>query len=277
MRHKIVATDAKEVWGRIHASARQLISAGKEDARTHWFNQGIINVSILSHDKLSSSLAILLASKLDAHEAPRYILDKLFTDVFDATPSIIDSVVRDLSAVVDRDPAAHGQMIYPFLFFKGFHALETHRIAHELYLNGDKLAAFWLQSKCSQRFTVDIHPAAKIGSGILFDHAHGIVIGETAEVGNNVSMLHGVTLGGTGKQGGLRHPIVDDDVEIGAGAKVLGRIRIGKGAKVAAESVVLKDVAPYTTVVGVPARVPTRNQERDWIGVFIDFMLPRIR
>jgi serine O-acetyltransferase len=156
--------------------------------------------------------------------------------------------------VVERDPAARG-VAQPFLYYKGFHALEAYRVAHWLWSNGRNPLALHLQNRISEVLAVDIHPAARIGKGILIDHATSVIIGETAVVGDDVSMLHEVTLGGTGKESGDRHPKVGSGVLIGAGAKILGNIIIGEGSKIAAGSVVLKEVPPHATVAGIPARV----------------------
>ena len=157
-------------------------------------------------------------------------------------------------ATFDRDPACH-RYLQPLLFFKGFQAVQAYRLGHWLWLNGHKNLAYQVQMRVSEVFGVDIHPAARIGRGIMIDHAHSIVIGETAVVGDNVSMLHSVTLGGTGKEDGDRHPKIGDGVLIGAGAKVLGNIRIGSCSRIAAGSVVLEDVPACKTVAGVPARI----------------------
>ena len=154
----------------------------------------------------------------------------------------------------ERDPASH-RLMQPMLFFKGFQALQAYRIGHWLWNNGRIDMAYFVQMRCSEVFGVDIHPAARIGTGVMIDHAHSIVIGETAVVGNDVSMLHSVTLGGTGKEDGDRHPKIGDGVMIGAGAKVLGNIRVGHSSRIAAGSVVLADVPPCKTVAGVPARI----------------------
>jgi serine O-acetyltransferase len=146
----------------------------------------------------------------------------------------------------------------PFLYFKGFHALQTHRIGHWLWNHGRESLALFFQNQMSVEFGVDIHPAARLGHGIMLDHATGVVIGETAVVGNNVSILQSVTLGGTGKDEGDRHPKIGDGVLISAGAKILGNIRVGDGAKVGAGSVVLENVPAHTTVAGVPARIVGR-------------------
>ena len=167
---------------------------------------------------------------------------------------IHDAVRADLQAVEERDSACH-ELYVPFLYFKGFHALQAYRVAHWLWKQGRRAMARFLQMRSSEVFGVDIHPAARIGKGIMIDHAHSIVIGETAVVGDNVSMLHSVTLGGTGKEEEDRHPKIGDGVLIGAGAKVLGNITVGNCSRIAAGSVVLHDIAPCKTVAGVPAKV----------------------
>ena len=209
--------------------------------------------TILGQKSLESALSYTLASKLKDDILPSITLRDLFLEILDEHAELREFVRSDLQAVKERDPAAAGYMS-PFLFFKGFSALSSYRFAHYLWHENRKELALYLQSLISKTFGVDIHPAAKIGKGILIDHATGVVIGETAVVGNNVSLLHNVTLGGTGKVSGDRHPKVGDGVLIAAGAKVLGNIQIGDGAKVGAGSVVLRDVNPHCTVVGVPAK-----------------------
>lgn len=179
---------------------------------------------------------------------------KEFSKIYHAHPELVRAAEYDLIAVMERDPAAHS-LLMPLLFFKGFQALQAYRIAHHLWVSGQLLAASAMQSAMAKSYTIDIHPAAQIGHGIMMDHAHGIVIGETAVIDNNVSMLHNVTLGGTGKESGDRHPKIRSGVMIGAGAKVLGNIEIGIGARIAAGSVVLEPVPAGVTVAGVPARV----------------------
>ena len=176
------------------------------------------------------------------------------TTRWERDPSIGDAIRADILAVFDRDPACD-RYIDPFLYFKGFQAVQNYRMAHRLYHMGRKDFAFYLQSRSSMVFGVDIHPGAKVGRGIMIDHAHSIVIGETAVVGDNVSMLHSVTLGGTGKDDGDRHPKIGSGVLLGAGAKVLGNIKIGECSRVASGSVVLHDVPASRTVAGVPAKV----------------------
>jgi serine O-acetyltransferase len=179
---------------------------------------------------------------------------RTFNQVLAAKSELGDMFRADLQAVFDRDPAVH-RYIEPLLYFKGFHALVTHRFAHELWTQGRKDFALYLQSQSSRIFGVDIHPAARIGRGIMFDHATGVVVGETASIGDNCSILHGVTLGGNGKDSGDRHPKIGKNVLLAAGAKVLGNITVGDCSKVAAGSVVLQDVPANKTVAGVPARI----------------------
>ena len=175
-------------------------------------------------------------------------------EAYAADPSIITKAEADLKAVFERDPACKGY-VQPFLFFKGFLALQTHRVGHWLWTCGRESMAFYLQSRMSELFQVDIHPAAKIGKGAFFDHGTGIVIGETAVVGDDVSMLHGVTLGGTSAERVDRHPKVGNGVLIGAGAHIIGNITIGDFAKIGAGSVVSKPVPSGCTAIGVPARL----------------------
>ena len=182
------------------------------------------------------------------------ILREIADEAYRSAPELGDAARKDLIAVYERDPATH-RLIQPILFFKGYQALQAYRMANWLWTHGRRDLAFFVQMRCSECFGVDIHPAAKIGTGVMIDHAHSIVIGETATVGNDVSMLHSVTLGGTGKEDGDRHPKIGNGVMIGAGAKVLGNILIGDRSRIAAGSVVLHDVPECKTVAGVPARV----------------------
>jgi serine O-acetyltransferase len=171
-----------------------------------------------------------------------------------AEAAIAAAAAADLAAIRTRDPAAESYLT-PFLYYKGFHALEWHRIGHALWRRGRRDLAHFLQSRVSEVFAVDIHPAVPIGNGVFIDHATSLVVGETAVIGNDVSILHEVTLGGTGKERGDRHPKVRDGVLLSAGAKVLGNVEIGREAKVGAGSVVLSNVPPQATVAGVPARI----------------------
>ena len=209
--------------------------------------------TILNHDTLEAALSFHLANKLDSPALPAMLVREVIEEALSQDPSISLSVRADLQAVSERDSACCS-LVTPFLYFKGFHALQAYRVAHWLWQQGRNSLALFLQNRISCVFAVDIHPAAKIGKGIMFDHATGIVIGETAVVEDNVSIMQSVTLGGTGKEHGDRHPKVRSGVLISAGAKVLGNIEIGECAKVGAGSVVLKNVPPRTTVAGVPAK-----------------------
>jgi serine O-acetyltransferase len=211
-----------------------------------------IFANVLNHDRLEDALSHRLAQRLD-HDVTSDLIRQTFAGLIEEEARLGSIFRADLAAVLDRDPACR-RYVEPFLYFKGFHALQTYRFAHVLWHRGRKDFALYLQSQSSRVFGVDIHPAAHIGRGIMFDHATGIVIGETAVIGNDVSILHGVTLGGTGKDSGDRHPKVGDGVLIGAGASVLGNVHIGTGAKIGAGAVVLRDVPEGTTAVGNPAK-----------------------
>jgi serine O-acetyltransferase len=213
--------------------------------------------SVLRHRKLEDALGVILANKLQTPDLPAILLRDLITEALAEDVSIGASIRADLLAARTRDPAARGYA-QPFLYYKGFHALQAYRVAHWLWGKGRHALAAHLQNRISEAFGVDVHPAARIGSGLLIDHGTSVVIGETAVVEDHVSLLHEVTLGGTGKETGDRHPKVRRGVLIGAGAKILGNIEIGRGAKVGAGSVVLRDVPPHTTVAGIPARVVGR-------------------
>jgi len=215
---------------------------------------GFVHPAILAQDSLAAVVAHRVAQRLDRPEAPYTMIRQAFDACFEREPSQIDAIRADLLAVLERDPACT-RLIEPILYFKGFHALQTHRLAHWLWRNGRADFALTLQSLSSQIFQTDIHPAARIGKGVFLDHASGVVIGATSVVEDDVSMLHGVTLGGTGRIRGDRHPKVRRGVLIGAGAKVLGNIEIGRCAMIAAGSVVLDPVPPNKTVAGVPARI----------------------
>jgi len=209
--------------------------------------------SVLRHGGLGEALADHLARKLACPELSAAALAELFSEAINDDPGIAEAAVIDLNAVRDRDPAAE-DLLSPFLWFKGFLSLQTHRMSHWLWRHGRRHVARQIQSRVSERFAVDIHPAARFGRGILIDHGTGLVVGETALVENQVSILQSVTLGGTGKTRGDRHPKIRHGVLIGAGAKVLGNIEVGECAKIGAGSIVLDHVEPYTTVVGNPAR-----------------------
>ncbi len=239
--------DLDPVWSRIRHEAEDV-------ARSEPLLWGLVQTGILHHDTLEQALGYRMALKLASGEMPGEFIREFCDTAFAADPEIGLAARADLVAVYDRDPACD-RFLMPLIFFKGYLALQTYRVAHWLWRDGRKDLAYFLQMRMSEEFAIDIHPAARIGRGCMLDHAHAIVIGETAVVGDNVSMLHGVTLGGTGKEHGDRHPKVGNGVLIGAGATILGNIRIGDCARIAAGSVVLTDVPARKTVAGVPARV----------------------
>ncbi len=234
------------VWSQVRREAEEI--SASEPALG-----GFIYATVLDHKRLEDAVCHRLARRLQHAALDSGLMHKMFHEVLDSEPSLGEAFRADLVAVAKRDPAC-SRLIEPLLYYKGFHALETYRIAHALWLAGRKDFALYLQSLTSRFLQVDIHPAAVIGKGIMFDHATGIVIGETAVIGDNCSMLHGVTLGGTGNERGNRHPKIGRGVMMGAGAKILGNIKVGDCARVAAGSVVLHDVPPRRTVAGVPAR-----------------------
>ncbi len=235
------------VWDKIRKEAQSAIDRDPVVA-------GLISDAILNHDSLELSLSYHLAQRLDHSAVDANILNKTFREIIENDEAFRHAVRIDLAAVFERDPACN-RLMEPLMYFKGFHALQTYRFAHRLAKRGSMDLALYLQSQSSRIFAVDIHPNAQIGDGIMFDHATGLVIGETAEVGDYTSILHNVTLGGSGKESGNRHPKIGSNVMIGAGAKILGNIKVGSCARVAAGSVVLSDVPSEMTVAGVPAKV----------------------
>ncbi|KAE9606393.1 putative serine O-acetyltransferase [Lupinus albus] len=234
----------------------KMLDEARSDVTVEPILSSYYHSSILSHKSLESALANHLAIRLSNASLPSATLYDLFKGILDGDDehNIMDAVKDDLRAVKERDPACISY-VHCFLNFKGFVACQAHRVAHNLWLQGRKVLAVMIQNRVSEVLGVDIHPGAKIGSGILLDHATGIVVGETAVIGNDVSILHSVTLGGTGKASGDRHPKIGDGVLIGAGTCILGNIKVGDGAKIGAGSVVIKDVPPRTTVVGNPAKL----------------------
>lgn len=222
--------------------------------------QSLVKDVVLDQPCLGSSLGVRLARKLAREDATREELGPLLAGILMADESLVMSAARDLCAIVERDPACDSPL-QPLLFFKGFLAITTYRVSHHLWTRDRKELALYFQSLASEVFGVDIHPAARIGCGILLDHATSFVVGETAIIEDDVSILHEVTLGGTGKMSGDRHPIVRSGVLLGAGSKILGRVEIGEGAKVGAGSVVLADVPRHTTVAGVPAEIVGESAE----------------
>ncbi|SET17256.1 serine O-acetyltransferase [Paracoccus homiensis] len=245
--NRTMELDRDAVWAQVRDEARKAI-------QDEPLLGSVIHAGLLHHESLEAALAYRFSQKLASGEMNEQILREIVDDAYTSSPELADASRADLLAVYDRDPATH-RLIQPILFFKGFQALQAYRIAHWLWQRGRADMAYFVQMRCSECFGVDIHPAARIGVGVMIDHAHSIVIGETATVGNDVSMLHSVTLGGTGKEDGDRHPKIGDGVLIGAGAKVLGNIRVGHHSRIAAGSVVLHEVPACKTVAGVPARV----------------------
>ena len=227
------------------------------DAKQEPMLASFLHAVVLNHKRLEDALSFHLASKLESSMITALTLRDLFDEAFAGDLDIGRAVRADIQAVCTRDPACRGYSV-PLLYFKGFHALQSYRVAHYFWTCGREPLALYLQSRISEVFSVDIHPAARIGSGILMDHATGIVVGETAVVADNVSILHDVTLGGTGKEKGNRHPKIGEGVLISAGAKILGNVKVGEGAKVGASAVVLNDVPPHCTVAGVPAKAVGR-------------------
>ncbi|MDJ0627289.1 MAG: serine O-acetyltransferase [Rhodobacter sp.] len=235
------------VWDRIRTEA-------EDGVRQEPLLGGMLHQTILHHPTLEQALAYRLAQKLASGEMSEQILREIADEAFASGPELGSAARADIVAVYERDPACH-RFLQPILYFKGFQAMQAYRVGHWLWQQRRHDMAYLLQMRVSEVFGIDIHPAAKVGKGIMIDHAHSIVIGETATVGDNVSMLHSVTLGGTGKEEQQRHPTIGCGVLIGAGAKVLGNISVGDCSRIAAGSVVLQDVPPKKTVAGVPARI----------------------
>ena len=238
----------------IDAIWQKLREESREKAEGEPILASYLHATILNHRCLEDALSFHLASKLATANLPAMSIRDFMSEAFEKSREVREAIRKDLEAVLQRDPASHG-VSEPFLHYKGFHALEAYRVSHWLWENGRHALACYMQNRISEVFAVDIHPAARIGKGILIDHATSVVIGETAVVEDDVSMLHEVTLGGTGKTTGDRHPKVRRGVLIGAGAKILGNVMVGEGSKIAAGSVVLTDVPPHTTVAGIPAVV----------------------
>ena len=235
------------VWDRLRNEAENAVVAEPVIA-------GFIHTSILQHASFENALAYRVASKLASAEISEQALTDTCNKAIFAGAQVTNAARADVMAVVDRDPACNRYM-QPLLYFKGFLAVQAYRVANWLWTNNQKDMAYFFQMRTSEVFGIDIHPAAKIGKGLMIDHAHSIVIGETSVVGDNVSMLHSVTLGGTGKDDEDRHPKIGDGVMIGAGAKVLGNIKVGSCCRIAAGSVVLQEIPPKKTVAGVPAKI----------------------
>ena len=271
--HLEVVASQPTVWASLRSEAEK--AAREEPALA-----SLLNAVILSHDRLGDALSYQLARKLGDQELRAMSAREISEEAYEADPSLVAAAEADLRAVFERDPATKGY-VQPFLFFKGFLALQTHRVSHWLWTHSRETLALYLQSRSSEVFAVDIHPNARIGSGVFLDHGTGIVIGETAVVDDDVSMLHGVTLGGTGAQRGDRHPKIRKGVLLGAGAKVLGNIEIGEYAKIASGSVVLKPVPAHCTAAGVPARLvncpscsePARTMDHTLADIVYDYSI----
>ncbi|MCP5358781.1 MAG: serine O-acetyltransferase [Pseudomonadales bacterium] len=233
------------IWKQLHNEAHQTV-------QTEPLLASYVYACILNHANLGSALSFILANKLSDEVMPAIAVRELFDAAYREAPEMIDDAISDMQAVYDRD-AATNSFLPIILFLKGYQSIQVHRLAHFLWKKDRRTLALFMQSRNSEVFGVDIHPACVMGKGIMFDHATGIVIGETTVIEDDVSIMQSVTLGGTGNETGDRHPKIRSGVLISTGAKVLGNIEIGEGAKVGAGSVVLDDVAPHTTVVGVPA------------------------
>jgi serine O-acetyltransferase len=244
-REKVATCDP--IWSAMRDQAETM--AGREPALASF-----VHATVLKHERLEDALSYHLARKIGTEDLSPMMTREIFDEAMQAEPAIGDAVRADLSAVFDRDPACNAH-VDAFLFYKGFHALQTHRVAHWLWHHDRRAMALFFQNRISGLFGVDIHPAARMGKGIMIDHATGVVIGETAVVEDDVSIMQGVTLGGTGKETGDRHPKVRRGSLISLGAKVLGNIEIGEYSRVGAGSVVLKSVPPHCTAVGVPAHL----------------------
>ncbi|NJO54648.1 MAG: serine O-acetyltransferase [Bacteroidales bacterium] len=237
---------AEVLWRAVREEAEALLRVSPELG-------GLVVPTVFHASSIADATARRISVRLAGAALPDRLLYDAFSEAFAVDPAIAAALSTDLKAVLDRDPATT-RAIEPLLYFKGFHAIQTHRLAHWLWKSGRRDFAFYLQSRSSEVFQTDIHPAVPMGEGVFLDHATGLVVGATAVIEDHVSILQGVTLGGTGKQSGDRHPKIRRGVLIGAGAKILGNIEIGRCARIAAGSVVLRPVPPNTTVAGVPAR-----------------------
>jgi serine O-acetyltransferase len=258
------------VWTRVRDEAED---AARREPELATF----IYENILHHDTLEAAVVHRVSERLGNADISGDLIRQAYNDALDDEPVLGEIFRADIVAVADRDPATN-RFIEPVLYYKGFHAIQTHRLAHWLHRKGRKDFALYLQSRASSVFQCDINPAARIGRGIFLDHATGLVVGETAVIDDDVSILHDVTLGGTGKEHEDRHPKIRRGVMIGAGAKILGNIEVGQCARIAAGSVVIKPVPHNTTVAGVPAKVvgeagcpePSRAMDQMLYGVMLD-------
>lgn len=242
----VVPLTKDQTWAKMRVEAASAAAAEPVLA-------SFLHATILNHSTFEVALSYRLAQKLSDAEMNAMLWREVCAEAYASEPKMVEAALVDLRAVYDRDPACHEYM-QPFLYFKGYLSLQAQRVANWLWRHDRQALALYLQSRMSELFAVDIHPAVKFGKGVFIDHATGIVIGETAEIGDDVSILQNVTLGGTGKETGDRHPKIRRGALISVGAKVLGNIEVGEGAKIAAGSVVLKAVEPHCTVAGVPAK-----------------------
>jgi len=270
---EVITPDDKPIWLCLRQEASDALIAEPGLA-------SMLHSTILSHDDLASALSYHIARKLGDDSMRGITVREMVQKAYAADPSLVDYALADLNAVYERDPAAKGYL-QAFMFFKGFLSLQIHRIAHRLWQDGRLTMAHFLQSRVSELFQIDINPAARIGKGVFLDHGTGIVIGETAVVGDDCSILQGVTLGGTGAERGDRHPKIGKGVLLGAGANVLGNITIGDYAKIASGSVVLKPVPAHCTAAGVPARLvncktcedPARTMDHTMPDIDLDYSI----
>jgi serine O-acetyltransferase len=254
---------ADVLWARLQQEAREALAAAPALAP-------LFIESILNRRSFEAAIFHRIATRLKNDIVGSALIVDGFYRATEAAPTLVGALRADIAAVVERDPATE-RFIEPFLYFKGFHALQTHRLAHWLWSHGERDFALYLQSRSSDVFQTDIHPAARVGAGVFLDHATGLVVGQTAVIEDDVSLLQNVTLGGTGKHAGDRHPKVRRGAIIGAGAKILGNIEIGAQARVAAGAVVLASVPPGATVAGVPARILRVAEAAEIAKGFEDF------
>jgi serine O-acetyltransferase len=270
---EVITPDDKPIWLCLRQEASDALAAEPGLA-------SMLHSTILSHDDLASALSYHIARKMGDDSIRGMTLREIVQRAYERDQELIEAAEADLQAVYERDPAAKGYL-QAFMFFKGFLSLQIHRIAHRLWRDGRTTMAHFLQSRVSELFQIDINPAARIGKGVFLDHGTGIVIGETAVVGDDCSILQGVTLGGTGAERGDRHPKIGKGVLLGAGANVLGNITIGDYAKIASGSVVLKPVPAHCTAAGVPARLvncktcedPARTMDHTMPDIELDYSI----
>jgi serine O-acetyltransferase len=254
----------QRLWQQMYDEAR--LASKQEPVLASFYHS-----SLLNHRSFAAAISFYLANKLDSQTMPALVIREVFETALMEEPGLVDAMIADIFAHRERDPACSDHLM-PFLFFKGYQALQSHRVANWLWRQGRECLALFLQHQISEVFDVDIHPGARIGKGVMIDHATGVVIGETAVLEDNVSLLHGVTLGGSGCTSGQRHPQIRQGVLIGVGAKILGNVEVGEGAKIGAGSLVLEDVLPHTTVAGVPAR-PVGRPNVDQPALSMDHQL----